>query len=104
MKKTFLSSLLCINLWGQIPLETQSFQWWRYSAVLAILLGLIFTLLHLKKKQRSNPAHNFKITQQQLSKDCKIITLDSPNKTFTIFSNEAGCILLDSQSKDSKED
>lgn len=75
-----------------------SFSWWRYFGVLAVLLGLIAILFFLRKKQKqTTPEHTFKIKETYLNKGSKIIVLENHEKTFILFSNEKGCVLLDSK-------
>ncbi|VDH01852.1 Uncharacterised protein [Helicobacter pametensis] len=76
--------------------------WWRYGLAVGILIALITFLLYLKRRQKTLYPHHFKMTQNYLSKDCKIITLNNEEKTFVIFSNDKGCILL--ESKEHKKD
>lgn len=76
--------------------------WWRYALVIGVMIGLILVLLYIKKRQKILHPHHFKMTQNYLNKDCKIITLSNEEKSFTIFSNEKGCILL--ETKDHKKD
>lgn len=74
------------------------FSWWKYSMVLTVLLSLVIVLAFIKKKQnkRLSP-HNFKINEFYLNKHSKITTLTNHEKSFVIFSNERGCVLLDSK-------
>lgn len=127
MRQLVILSLFCAFLWGYgsqnhlnitasqneshlitpqtLDLKkTEQYPWWRYFAVLGVLFGLIVILVIIKRKQKISHPQGFKMTQHYLSKDSKIITLENQEKIFTLFSNEKGCVLLDSQSKDSKED
>lgn len=76
----------------------EEFQWWKYGAVIALLLALIVLLLYLKKKQNRHSPDYFKIKQQYFNKDCIITTLESKEASYLIFSNQKGCILLEKQS------
>lgn len=75
-----------------------SFSWWRYFAVLTVLLFLVGILLFLRKRQKQiNAEYTFKFKEIYLNKGSKIITLENHEKIFTLFSNERGCVLLDSK-------
>lgn len=82
----------------------QEFQWWKYGAVIALLLALIGFLLYLKKKQHQRSPLFFKIKQQYFNKDCIITTLENEEVSYLIFSSQKGCILLDKHIKENKED
>lgn len=87
------SDAIHFSVWA-IP----SISWWRYFAVLALLIVLIGFLLFLKKRQRiKNLPQTFQFHEFYLNKSSKIITLQNQNKVFTIFSNEQGCVLLESK-------
>lgn len=71
------------------------FQWWGYILVVLMLLGMIGFLIYLKRKQSRYASTSFQIKQQYFNKNCIIITIESEEMSYLIFSNHKESILLD---------